>query len=513
MPKITDVEIRMYKMGTGDCFAIKLLSQGITVFKLMIDAGTWQGSKEKLTPFIQNLKTYLDNKADVLIVTHEHKDHVHAFAACEELFTDGTFEVGEIWMGWTENDRKGKVKDWKEDYGEKKKALGLATRKLQEVMNSDDYKKQFAGSKDADKMLGARKVFAGVLNGFADLHMSLDEATNLYKGGLAGMDVVKEKIPKTRIRYHKPGDMIQDLGEAEGVKIYVLGPPQLYDEVRKEAGGEGESYTHNKKLKESEAFSAAVLNMDNNGFVKGSLLPFDEHFFESNPTNPSVVDAAEMEMQKKLDAVKVEYDKDAWRKIDYDWMFSAGSFALRMNGLTNNLSLALAIEFGDDGKVLLFPGDAEYGSWDSWHRIPWKQKGIVKKDGKEIHFTEDLLNRTVFYKVAHHLSHNGTAQRQGLEMMKSTDLAAMATLDYSVINEGWMSTMPNRALIKELLTRTKGRLMIMNEEGLFFDFNGEVPIADKLEEARAMMSTRERQDFEGNFDFNDPHYLQYTVRL
>ena len=85
------------------------------------------------------------------------------------------------------------------------------------------------------------------------------------------------------------------------------------------------------------------------------------------------------------------------------------AFALRMNGLTNNLSLALAFEFMDSKKVMLFPGDAEFGSWASWHRIKWDEKGA---DGK--HYTEDLLNRTVFYKVAHHLSHNGQPKDLGL---------------------------------------------------------------------------------------------------
>ncbi len=107
--------------------------------------------------------------------------------------------------------------------------------------------------------------------------------------------------------------------------------------------------------------------------------------------------------------------------------------------MTNNLSLALAIGFEDSGRVMLFPGDAEYGSWASWHKINWTEPSRTPGT----HLTEDLLNRTVFYKVAHHLSHNGTAQRLGLEMMRAPDLAAMATLDYSVISNGWTTTMPN----------------------------------------------------------------------
>ena len=126
-----------------------------------------------------------------------------------------------------------------------------------------------------------------------------------------------------------------------------------------------------------------------------------------------------------------------------------------MNSLTNNLSLVLAIQFEESGKVMLFPGDAELGSWESWHDIEWNDS----LPGEDV-ATEELLNNTVFYKVAHHVSHNGTAQSIGLEMMEHPDLIAMATLNYDVISNGWKTTMPNRAIVKELLERTKGRTIV-----------------------------------------------------
>jgi len=61
------------------------------------------------------------------------------------------------------------------------------------------------------------------------------------------------------------------------------------------------------------------------------------------------------------------------------------------------------------------------------------------KDGKP--WAEDLLGRTVFYKVGHHLSYNGTALEKGILMMKDPSLAAMATLDRHRIAKGWTSTM------------------------------------------------------------------------
>lgn len=486
MATITHTEVRMYRMGTGDCFALKFCAGEKTVFKMLIDAGAWSGTKEHIRPFIEDLKRYLDNKVDVLVVTHEHKDHVYAFDVCKDLFTKN-FKVEEIWMAWTENDTTRTVKEWKDKYGQHKKALGIAALKLKEAVESDDYKKQFDGTKFGERSLAAHRSYVEVVQAFADLHLSTD-ANNLYTGGLAGMEVVKKDIEKVCVKYFNPGDIISDMDGAPGVKFYVLGPPTMYEEIALEAGGKGESYDHNNVLKQSGAFGAAVVNMQGDDIAKNSLLPFDEHF------------------TKDSDVLNT-YAKDEWRKIDYDWLYSAGSFALRMNGLTNNLSLALAIEFEESGRVMLFPGDAEYGSWQSWHKIDWGQNG---RDGKTP-LVEDLLNRTVFYKVAHHLSHNGTAQKLGLEMMKHPDLAAMATLDYSVISSGWKSTMPNRALIKELLRRTKGRLMILQEDGLFYDFHEKEPISDKIKEARGTMTKKEREEFANSYK-REELYLQYKVK-
>ena len=73
-------------------------------------------------------------------------------------------------------------------------------------------------------------------------------------------------------------------------------------------------------------------------------------------------------------------------------------------------------------------------------------------------------------------------------MMTHADLVAMATLDYAVISDTWKSTMPNRAIVADLLTQTRGRLMVLRDDGLFFDAKHKVPLADKITSTRAEMS-------------------------
>ena len=53
--------------------------------------------------------------------------------------------------------------------------------------------------------------------------------------------------------------------------------------------------------------------------------------------------------------------------MDDDWLHVASDMALQLDSATNNSSLALAFERISDGKVLLFPGDAQQGNWLSWH--------------------------------------------------------------------------------------------------------------------------------------------------
>jgi hypothetical protein len=143
------------------------------------------------------------------------------------------------------------------------------------------------------------------------------------------------------------------------------------------------------------------------------------------------------------------------------------------------------------------------------HYIP--KPSIDPKDPKkpppplgEKHFVEDLLNRTVFYKVGHHLSYNGTALQKGIAMMESEQLAAMATLDLDRISEGWKKTMPNMFLMQELIRKCKGKFFLMNEAGIGHAPTHSYPIAGLKE---GMYSV-------DHFEHNQPPiYHQYNCSL
>ncbi len=509
---ITRVQIRMYRMGTGDCFVLKFFSGTKIAFKMMIDAGVWQKGKDHIEPFVKDLKKYVNNKVDVLVVTHEHMDHVLAFQRCKDLFTQG-FEVKQVWMGWTEEDGDPKVEKWKKNHGEKKKALAMSAHFLDRAVNSMDFREQFNGHRYADQMLSLRDNQASVIGDFAELNTDFEQnlgVDKVYKGAMEGMRIVKEDMNVDGFRYFKPGRVIKNHPGANGLKFYVLGPPELHDTVEKEAGGPGESFEHSHNMEDHRAFSEA-LQMQDQAEIPSSKLPFDEKFIYTDDSEESAK-IGNLELldpwDERKQTVREKYEADTWRKIDYDWLYSSGNLALRMNSLTNNLSLALAIEFESTGQVLLFPGDAEFGSWSSWHNIDWGNE----QDPNKKHLTEDLLNRTIFYKVAHHMSHNGTAERLGLDMMTDPKLTAMATLDYDVISSGWKNTMPNKFILNDLLLKTKGRLIFSNETGIPYD--KQMSLTDKIAQTREKMDSTEKADFESNFK-SDPNGLfhELTIRF
>ena len=106
----------------------------------------------------------------------------------------------------------------------------------------------------------------------------------------------------------------------------------------------------------------------------------------------------------------------------------------------------------------------QVGNWESWH---------VGKNGKERRWTvggrkvttEQLLNRTVLYKVGHHGSHNATLREKGLEMMTDPRLAAMVPVDEYIAHEKkhW-TRMPFAPLMHRLRELAKAGVLQADEK-------------------------------------------------
>ena len=501
----------MYRIGTGDCFVLSFKSARATKpsFKMMIDCGAKSGGHDDFKKHLDDLIPFVEGEIDVLVITHEHQDHVLGFQRCEDILKDANqIKFKEIWLAWSEKDCDSKVEEWKEEFGQKKLTLALANQRLIKAKTAEEgkvsmfekiYKTGFG--KQADFSLKKREEFIETLEEYTELNVNdgifVNNDPNLgfnldkkYKGGLAGMEVVKKLNDKEQYRYLKPGMILEELDGLENIRIYILGPPLSWLDVKTEHGKDGETYKHNKELELVRQFSSFNLYKDHADTLMDA--PFTDTFNVDLPDTKKLVKSYKRAGQE-------------WRRIDYDWLFSSGELSLRLTRGINNLSVVMAIEFIESGKVMLFPGDAEFGSWRTWHDIEWSKTG---QDG--VHLTEDLLNRTIFYKVAHHMSHNGTAKEKGLEMMTSDELVAMGTVDYDNIHKNWQNTMPNRGIVRDLLDKTKGKLIIMNTDRIFFDKHKTIPIEAEINRRLDQLSTQQKKAFENKLKVTDL-FKEYTV--
>ena len=93
----------MYRQGLGDCFLLTC-SDGNDESHLLIDCGVLKGTgdaEKRMQDVAQSVHDTTNGKLDRLVVTHEHWDHLSGFLQAGTIFD--TFEVGEVWLAWTED--------------------------------------------------------------------------------------------------------------------------------------------------------------------------------------------------------------------------------------------------------------------------------------------------------------------------------------------------------------------------------------------------------------------------
>ncbi len=459
------VSIRMYCMGTGDCFVYKFFKGRVLVYTMMIDCGSCAGERSDFLPYVTDLLNYVENRINLLVITHEHNDHVNGFAKCKAEFANPALRIDEAWMAWTEDpvDPDGHAAGLRKKRKEMRSALALGMRELK--TRGAAFINGLSGDFYQPSMFAGQKAFLDGLDTLADINLDLDDGQFGVTGGsLAGMTAIDAILKQkgTAVKYVHPGQT-QKIKELPGILFHVLGPPYDRESIfMHEREGKDVFRRHVQPYAPSFALKS-FLTLESTAQKKD--LPFAEEYVFSGGQPPSLRSTLTNERPDnaaELLLIKTLYETtDVWRKIDTDWLYSVGTLAIRLNSHINNTSVVLGLESIGSGDALLLAGDAEFGSWQSWFKIDrWDKKRDASKG-----FIEDLLNRTIFYKISHHLSFNGTSL-EGLKHLIHQDLAAMATLDRTRINSRWKSTMPNPHLLKDLIQRCKGKLFIMDENGV-----------------------------------------------
>jgi hypothetical protein len=506
--------VRMYRQGLGDCFLICLRKADGTPFYMMIDCGLIAGAPERPGAGIGDVARDIVNETkgrlDILVVTHEHWDHVSGFHPSQAQDVFAKLTIDKVWLAWTEDPKDKLARRLRAHRARARVALRNAMTKLRAAPG--------ASSETAGRIEGILAFF-GDEPGLGATGDKLNEAMAFVKGHAKSSE------------YLRPGDL-KTVG-VEGTRFYVLGPPEDEALIRKMEASSG-LYT---------MALAAAKALDTAFFAAMGVAPgdaSDEAGSDGGPaaapsggaSDDEALEAARALIQPFDDGYKVaeadarkkpffvhhygfpgaeEHAGPEWRRIDADWMEAAGDFALQFDSYTNNTSLAFALELGEPGrgKVLLFPGDAQLGNWLSWF-------GKVDGRGKDMAWpglesgppvtAEDLLRRTVLYKVGHHGSHNATLRERGLEIMGCAsggipDFIAMLPVDEAVAHDQKKWThMPLASLVQALVDRTAGRVLRIDEDAPLSDSNP------------TLKATRTRAPADDSWRVKTHLYLQYLVR-
>jgi hypothetical protein len=514
------ITIRMYCQGLGDCFLLTFHSDPqAKPARVMIDCGVFlntPGESSRLRAVVDHILKETSGEIDLLIVTHEHWDHIAGFSHANDLFAK-EFKFSEVWLSWAENLDDPDARAIKGELGKKqaqlKAALGLArtqlglagassAKRLQEDLDSSEGLLGFLGPQGAGADLGLAPA-AAAGGGRMDLGTT--------------MNWLREKVRAKD--FCTPGQR-RAIPGTDGIYAYVLGPPRGTSQLRKmnPTGDQGYKLMADASMSSKVSLLGAVGWEISGDQTKGAMPPgpFEDGFrveLDEARNDPFFRQHYGFPGDPLADPVA------EWRRIDHEWLVGGLSrLALQLDVGVNNTSLALAFEL-PDGRTLIFPGDAQIGNWLSWGSLIFKAKDQA---GRDVEVTsKDLLNRAVFYKVGHHGSHNATMKAGGLEEMTSGELVAMIPTDQEFArtkrppDTGW--EMPAHGVHEALRRLTGGRIIRADRtssEGLDEEIEDE-----QVRGSRGWKEFLSRVRYGGEFPADTqkgvgkPLYVEYTIPL
>lgn len=490
-PGENQVLVRMYGQGLGDCFLLAFPrasadgagGAGSRPVYVLVDCGVigrTPNGKQRMRAIVQDIKvtTRDDTIApaagevrghlDLLIITHEHWDHLSGFLQASEDWR--SIQVDELWTSWIEkeDDPGGLPLVLRQILERQRLALAEVARRALQFGLRDEQSvllglTAFLSDSEEGLAFGTAPTSR---NAFAAAKALVPQAKHICceQGDVRGVpdtNVVGYVLGPPRneafLRQMRPSaenpetyamaDMLNGRSLLNAFAMPLLGPY-----VR----SEGDAASPN--LADSRAVSAARNSYDGSFPFDGSVgvpLPDAEELVQVDPS-------AYPSLAGYLQPI------NHWRRIDFDWLGAAEAFALAADSLANNLSLVVAFELppgeGAEQSVLLFAADAQVGNWLSWYEIEeWKpQGGVVAAQVKPD--IADLLQRTIFYKVGHHGSHNATLKTLGVERMRPDgNFTAFVPVSPKVAREimSWCA-MPLDSLLTALSQRSHGRVVLPN---------------------------------------------------
>lgn len=425
------LDLRCYCHGLGDCMLLSLPRDGVPPFRILIDCGIHSASRggpDRIRDVVNDIKRQTEDAGhviDVVVGTHEHWDHLSAFLQAADIFAG--LKVGEVWFSWAEDPDNPQARRLDRFKADAAAALADASLRLSSTTE------------------------------FPDLSLGVDSLLGFVFG--ADGEKVREARERLRklsdtVRYLKPGEMAPL--PVKGVRCYVLGPPEDerllgIEDIVSETYAFGGGLPTVMPLANALSLQSGDLDIDDDpgapfdGAVGGALKALTDG--DWSVAGDTETQSFLWEHYFRNDAA---CDQD-WRRIDDDWLASSAELALQLDSRTNNSSLVLAFEIVETGRVLLFAADAQVGNWKSWDAVKF-----APEPGGPAVTGDDLIRRTVFYKVGHHGSRNATVAA-ALEKMDRSRLVAFNPTDQSMAQKVRWKDFPAAKTSQRILELTAGR--------------------------------------------------------
>ncbi|MDH4211988.1 MAG: hypothetical protein OEV79_11135 [candidate division WOR-3 bacterium] len=486
------VTVRMYNPGFGDCLLLAFRAQDGNAHYMLIDCGVhhfYPENAQRMQKVANDIAKATGYHLHTVAITHEHTDHLYGFKYAREIFKK--IEIDDLWLAWTEDSADPVAKELKRQFG-------LRMRALTSVVN---------------RLAMANEPLAAMLQRMSD-YESPNMLASSTGGNAAQLKFLREQSKNPPVRtedYLQPGMEPLRLPGVPGIRIYVLGPPKDVEMIKK-LQKKSELYPELTDIDEYSAFAVAALAATG----IDSLEDEDEQLFNRSHPFDEMLEIT-LDLVRKPKHKRTDYGQffqkhygflnrkghgQEWRRIDTAWLDTVEQLALSIHTRTNNTSLVLAIELTETEprKVLLFAADAQVGNWLTWLEVPCPSED---QDGETLK-GEDLIRRTVLYKVGHHGSRNATLSVKGLETMDSPELVAMIPVDQKWAKErmGWEH--PAEHLLDRLKEKARGRVMRTDD----------IPIKTKLPKKPTEATKKEWKAFSKQLAWDhsaDRLWVQYTV--
>ncbi|HEX4962496.1 MAG TPA: MBL fold metallo-hydrolase [Thermoanaerobaculia bacterium] len=385
--------VRMYNVGFGDCFLLTL-PESDRPRKVLIDCGSHSHGKgpkpigEVVARLLEDIDEGGRKRIDVVVATHRHQDHVSGFES--DLWDD--VEVGEVWLPWTEDPQDVEARRILE-------RQSRAARSLQRAALSFKESNPFRASALAlaeNSLTNARAM--------ATLHR-----------GFAGHP----------LRRYLPSQSSQNRTFKSdclplGVKVHVLGPSRDPEVIR------------DMDPPRDERYLRLAMEPETSGQERAAL--FASRWTMSQEELKRIPSFSHLAAVKTRQLRKIQ----RFSRIDSQETLQ---LAVQLEKAINGTSLVLIFEVGK--ACLLFPGDAQWGTW---------RVALADTEWR------DLLARTSFFKIGHHGSHNATP-KDLVEHVLPEGLAAM-------VSTRKVSNWPDipRAPLLEALSKKSTRGLVRSDD-------------------------------------------------